>query len=186
MTLTASSYKILKRDSPAPAFSLPGVDGKTYSLADFKGKKVLLLIFMCNHCPYVVPKMDYFVELQRKYKDKGLQIVGINANDADNYPEDSFGKMKEYAERYGFNFPYLFDETQEVARAYGAECTPDPFLFDADMKLRYHGRFDDAHGKPHSEGKTSEMEDSIKQLLEGKEITVETLPSMGCNIKWKT
>jgi peroxiredoxin len=186
MTLTPSSYKLLVKGSKAPDFNLPGIDGKEYSLKDFKGKKAVLIIFMCNHCPYVVPKMDYLVELQDRYGPAGLQIVGINSNDAVNYPEDSFEKMKEYAERYGFNFPYLFDETQKIAKAYGAECTPDPFLFDGEMKLKYHGRFDDAHGKPHADGKTSEMEDAIKQVLEGKEVTVETLPSMGCNIKWKS
>src|SRR5262249_8704806 len=133
---------------------------------------------------YVQPKFPYFVELQKKYKD--LQVIGISANDASKYPEDSFVKMAEYARNNGFNFPYLYDETQQVARSYGAECTPDPFLFDSSLKLAYHGRFDDAHGKPHGQGKTAEMEDAIKQLLEGKEITVESLPSMGCNIKWKS
>jgi peroxiredoxin len=185
MTLTPSSYKVLGKGSQAPAFSLPGADGKNYSLEDFKGKKAVLLIFMCNHCPYVVPKMGYFVELQKKYGPEGLQIVAINSNDAENYPEDSPEKMKEYADKYNFNFPYLFDGGQETARGYGAECTPDPFLLDGELKLKYHGRFDDAHGKPHSEGKTSEMEDAIKQVLAGEEVTVESLPSMGCNIKWK-
>src|SRR4030095_13500064 len=124
------------------------------------------------------------VELQKKYGPK-LQVVGINSNDAENYPEDNFDKMKEYAKRYGFNFPYLYDDTQAVAKAYGAECTPDPFLFDSQMKMQYHGRFDDAHGKSHKEGKTAEMEEAIKQVLGGKDITVETLPSMGCNVKWR-
>ncbi len=185
MTLTYSSYKVLAKGSRAPDFSLKATDGKTYGLADFKGKKAILVIFMCNHCPYVVPKMDYFVELQERYEDEGLQVIAINSNDTVNYPEDSFDKMKEYAERYGFNFPYLFDETQETAKAYGAECTPDPFLLDSDLKLIYHGRFDDAHGKAHQKGKTSEMEDAIKQLIAGQEVTVESLPSCGCNIKWK-
>jgi len=183
MTLTYSSYKVLNKGSAAPDFSLKGTDGKNYSLADFKGKKAVLIIFMCNHCPYVVPKFGYFVELQKRYPD--LQVVGINSNDTDNYPEDSFEKMKEYARQHGFSFPYLIDETQEVARAYGAECTPDPFLFDSDLKLRYHGRFDDAHAKAHSEGRTSEMENAVRQVLAGEEVTVESLPSCGCNIKWK-
>ena len=182
MTLTASSYKVLTKGDAAPDFRLPGTDGKEHSLEEFKGK-ALLVIFMCNHCPYVVPKFSYFVELQKKYPD--LQLVAINSNDAANYPEDSMEKMKEYAEREGFNFPYLFDESQEVAKSYGAECTPDPYLFDSGHKLRYHGRFDDAHGQAHSDGKTSEMEDAIKQLLAGEEVTVQSLPSMGCNIKWK-
>lgn len=185
MTLTYSSYKVLGKNDDAPAFSLKGTDGKTYSASDFKGRKAVLVIFMCNHCPYVVPKFDYFVELQDKYGSEGLQIVAINSNDSDGYPEDSFDKMKEYAHKYKFNFPYLHDGTQEVAKAYGAECTPDPFLFDSKMKLKYHGRFDDAHGKGHYEGSTSEMEDAIKQVLLGEEVTVEKLPSCGCNIKWK-
>jgi peroxiredoxin len=185
MVLTSSSYKVLHKDSPAPDFELKGIDGKTHSLAEFRGKKALLVIFMCNHCPYVQPKMGYFVDLQERYGPKGLAVVGINSNDTAKYPEDSLGKMKEYSERFGFNFPYLIDKTQQVAKAYGAECTPDPFLFDGSFALAYHGRFDDAHGRPHPEGKTAEMEDAIKQLLEGKEVTVQPLPSMGCNIKWK-
>lgn len=185
MTLTASSYKLLHKGSPAPEFKLEGVDGKIHSLAEFKGKKGILIIFMCNHCPYVVPKMDYFVQLQEKYGSKGIQIIGINANDTVNYPEDSFEKMKDYAKKFKFNFPYLIDKTQKTARSYGAECTPDPFLFDGDFKMVYHGRFDEAHGKAHSEGKTAEIEDAIIQLLKGEDVTVQPLPSMGCSIKWK-
>ena len=185
MVLTASSYKVLNRGTPAPDFNLLGTDGRAYSLSNFKGKKLLLVIFMCNHCPYVQPKMDYFVELQTRYGAQGLQVVGINSNDVSKYPDDSLENMKRWAKEKKFNFPYLFDETQEVARAYGAECTPDPFLFDGSLTLAYHGRFDDAHGKSHSAAKSSEMEEAIKQMLEGKEITVETMPSMGRNIKWK-
>lgn len=185
MTLTPSSYKVLHRDSEAPGFKLPGVDGKEHSLEDLKGKRAVLIVFMCNHCPYVQPKFSYLVELQERYREQGLQIVGINANDTSRYPEDSFDRMKEYAERHGFNFPYLLDGDQEVAKAYGAECTPDPFLFDSGFRMKYHGRFDDAHARPHSAGTTSEMEDAIKQVLAGEEVTVESLPSMGCNIKWK-
>ncbi|MBI5227721.1 thioredoxin family protein [Candidatus Micrarchaeota archaeon] len=185
MALTLSSYRILNKDSTAPNFELFGVDGKTYTLASFKGEKALLIIFMCNHCPYVQPKMDYFVELQERYGKEGLQIVGINSNDAAKYPEDSFENMLKWAMEKKFNFPYLTDPTQEVAKKYDAQCTPDPYLFDNQLKLQYHGRFDDAHGKPHSEGKTSEMEDAIKQVLAGEKVAIETLPSMGCNIKWK-
>ncbi len=184
MVLTPSGYRILHKGSTAPDFKLRGIDGRDYSLESFSGRNALLVIFMCNHCPYVVPKMDYFVELQERYGPE-LAIVAINSNDAVNYPEDSFEKMKEYAARYNFNFPYLFDETQEVARAYGATCTPDPFLFDSSLKLQYHGRFDDAHGKSHQDATTSEMEDAIRQVLEGRQVTAETLPSMGCSIKWK-
>ncbi len=181
MTLTYSSYRKLGRGADAPQFILPGVDGKKHKLTDFE--KPVLIIFMCNHCPYVVPKFDYFSELADKYPE--IAVIGINSNDAKNYPEDSFEKMREYADKHNFKFTYLFDESQEVAKAYGAECTPDPFLFDKEHKLVYHGRFDDAHGKGHYEGNTSEMEDAIQQMLKADDITVETLPSCGCNIKWK-
>ena len=185
MTLTLSSYKVLNKESSAPDFELIGIDGKKYSLNEFKGKRALLIIFMCNHCPYVQPKMDYFVELQTAYGGQGLQIVAINSNDTKKHPDDSFENMKKWARDKKFNFPYLFDETQEVAKKYDAQCTPDPYLFDSEIKLQYHGRFDDAHGKPHREAKTREMEDAIMEVIRGAKVTVETLPSMGCNIKWK-
>lgn len=186
MVLTPSSYKVLRRGDGAPELSgLRGVDGREYSLSDFAGKKALLIIFMCNHCPYVIPKFGYFAELQKKYGEQGLQVVGINCNDPVNYPDDDFEHMQEIAKEHNFNFIYLIDETQDTARKYGAVCTPDPFLFDSEMKLAYHGRFDEAHGKAHEEGTTSEMEDAIGQVLAGEEVTVESLPSMGCNIKWK-
>lgn len=185
MVLTPSSYKVLHKGSPAPGFSLEGADGKKYSLSDFRGKKAVLLVFMCNHCPYVQPKMPYLAELQARYGPSGLQVVGINSNDFSAYPEDSPEKMGEYSERFGFGFPYLVDRTQEVAKAYGAVCTPDPFLLDSSLSLAYHGRFDDAHGKPHKEGKTAEAEEAIKQLLSGADVTVAPLPSMGCSIKWR-
>jgi len=185
MVLMPSSYKNLQRGSKAPDFSLEGIDGKEHRLSEIRGERATLIIFMCNHCPYVVPKFDYFVRLQSRYGPMGLSIIAINSNDAEKYPEDSLVKMKEYATRYGFNFPYLFDRMQDAARDYGASCTPDPFLFDKDLNLAYHGRFDDAHGKPHEEAKTAEMEEAIKEVLEGKKVTIESLPSMGCSIKWK-
>ncbi|MBI5223848.1 thioredoxin family protein [Candidatus Micrarchaeota archaeon] len=185
MVLTSSSYTVLSRGSIAPNFSLKGIDGNSYSLSDFASKKAILVIFMCNHCPYVQPKMDYFVDLQSRYGPSGLQIIGINSNDAEKYPEDNFEKMKEYAKKYGFNFPYLFDQTQQVAKSYGAVCTPDPFLLDSKHIVQYHGRFDDAHGKSHSKATTSEMEDALNAVLSASQVSVPSLPSMGCNIKWK-
>lgn len=166
-------------------FSLKGTDGKTYSLDSFKGKKALLIVFICNHCPYVVPKISWFIELQKKYQAKGLQIIGINSNDPKQYPEDSFEKMQKYSIDGKYNFAYLFDETQQTAKDYDAQCTPDLFLFNEKRELVYHGRIDDAHEKPHSSAKTNELEEAIIQLLNGKEITIQTLPSMGCSIKWK-
>ncbi|MFH1394138.1 MAG: thioredoxin family protein [Candidatus Micrarchaeota archaeon] len=185
MVLTPSSADALGNGDKAPDFILPGVDGKDYSISAFSGKKAVLVVFMCNHCPYVIPKLGYLVHLQEKYGPQGLQLIGINSNDPTDYPDDSFENMKVIAEQHKFNFPYLFDESQEVAKSYGATCTPDPFLFDRDLKLAFHGRFDDAHGKFHEDGRTSEMEDAIRQALAGREVEVPQEPSLGCSIKWK-
>jgi peroxiredoxin len=138
---------------------------------------------MCNHCPYVQPKFSYLKELQKKYEEN-LVIIGINTN-SEVVEEDSFENMKEYYKKFNFNFVYLDDSTQEVAKKYGAECTPDPFLFDAEQKLVYHGRFDDAHMQAHHRAKTKELEEAIEELIAGKEVTVKEEPSCGCNVKWK-
>ncbi len=185
MSLTPSNYSILKNGSAAPAFNLPGTDGKTHSLEEAKGAKAALVVFMCNHCPYVIPKMGYLKKLHGKYKVRGLAMFGINSNDTQAYGEDDLEHMKQVAKEQGFKFPYLLDETQGVARAYGAACTPDPFLFDSEMRLAYHGRIDDAHKQGHEKATTNELEEAIKQLLDGKQVTVKEEPSMGCNVKWK-
>ncbi len=178
MVLTYSKYK-LKRGDDAPNFELKGIDDKVHSLREFEGKPVLI-VFMCNHCPYVKPKFNYLNKLQSK-----IQVIGINSNDTEKYPEDSFEKMKEYSKKYGFEFLYLIDETQEVAKSYGAVCTPDPFLLDKKHKIAYHGRLDDAHGKPHEEATTAEIEDAINELYEKGKVSIASLPSCGCNIKFK-
>jgi len=183
MTLTYSKYNKLKKGDKAPEFSLKGTDGKIHSLEKFKGKN-LLIVFMCNHCPYVQPKFDYLNTLQEKYREL-LFVVGINSN-SEVVEEDSFENMKEYAQTGKFKFVYLDDPTQKTAKAFGAECTPDPFLFDSEQKLVYHGRFDDAHMYEHEEGNTAEIEEALQQLIEGKKITVKEEPSCGCNIKWKS
>lgn len=185
MVLVMSCYDILRKGEKAIDFSLKGIDGKSYSLGSFTNAKALLILFMCNHCPYVIPKMDYFVELQKKYGPEGLQIVAINPNDPTNYPSDNLEGMKKIAQEKGFNFPYLVDGSQEVAKKYGAICTPDPFLFNQKHELAYHGRVDDAHKMSHSYAKSSELEEAIKEVFTGKEVTVPTVPSMGCSIKWK-
>lgn len=185
MALTPSNYSKLPKGSNAPDFDLPGVDGKNYSPGSFKNKKALLVVFMCNHCPYVKPKMPYLKELYDRYESKGFAMAAINSNDTKAYGEDDFGHMERVAEEMGFRFPYLLDETQNVARAYGAACTPDSFLFDSNQRLAYHGRLDDAHGKPHSQAKTNELEEAIVQLLAGNSVTVKEEPSFGCNVKWK-
>ena len=181
MVLLESSYSKLQKGDTAPDCSLKATDGKTYSSASFKCKD-MLMIFMSNNCHDVQVKFKNIGENQEKFED-GVIVIGINANDPTTNPEDSFEKMKEYYEKEGFNFIYLQDETQETAKDYGAVCTPDPFLFDKDRKLVYHGRINDAHG-PDQEPTTKDMEDAITALLEGKELPKEE-PSMGCNVKWK-
>lgn len=183
MVLIGSDYDNIKHGDIAPDFSLPATDGKTYSLNDFKGAKALLVVFMCNHCPYVIPKIDELKRITADYKDKGLVVVGINPNDDENYPEDSFENMQKIVEKENINFIYLRDESQEVAKAYSAVCTPDPFLFDADFKLVFHSRIDNAHG---AEPVTKhELHQAIGQFLEKGSINLEENPSMGCSIKWK-
>ncbi|MBK8550383.1 MAG: thioredoxin family protein [Ignavibacteria bacterium] len=165
-------------------FSLKGIDGKLYSPADFKDKDILIIIFKCNHCPYVKAVMDRLVSFQKKYRDKKVQLIGINPNDAESYPEDSFDNMKLFAEKYKMNFPYLIDETQEVARKYDAVCTPDIYVYDIERKLRYRGRLDDSW-KDENKIMSKDLEHAVGLLLEGKEIDFEQIPSMGCSIKWK-
>jgi len=178
------SEEILKLGDKAPDFNLKGVDGNSYTLDSFKDAKALLIVFMCNHCPYVKPKIEEIKRLQGKYKDKGLIIVGINSNESENYPEDSFENMVNVSKEKNFNFYYLHDETQDTAKDYDAVCTPDPFLFDADRKLVYHGRLDDAMN-PDDVATKQEMDEVIGALLEGKEMDFPFRPSQGCSIKWK-
>ena len=146
MALTESKSAVL--NSLAPNFNLPGVDGKNHSLDSYEGAKALVVIFMCNHCPYVIATRDRMVNLQAEFKEKGVTFVGINSNDASNYPDDSFEKMGVMAAEIGMNFDYLFDETQEVAKAYGAVCTPDIFVFNKQRQLKYRGRIDDNWKEP--------------------------------------
>ena len=183
MVLTKSVGN-LKAGEKAIDFNLKGIDGKTYSLNNFKDAKALLIIFMCNHCPYVKAKQETIKNLQAKYKDKGLVIIGINSNESENYPEDNFDGMVETAKEKGFNFIYLHDETQEVGKAYGASCTPDPFLFDAEQKLVYHGRLNNAM-EPDQKPTEFDMDEAIDAVLEGKKPKHEFLFSIGCSIKWK-
>ncbi len=183
MVLTKSLGK-LKAGDKAPDFCLKGIDGKIYSLSDFKDSKCLLVIFMCNHCPYVKARIETIKNLQSKYKDKGLVVIGINSNDASDYPEDSFNGMIKTSNEKKFNFIYLHDETQGAAKAYGASCTPDPFLFDAGQKLVYHGRFDNAL-EPGQKAAEFDMDEAIAAVLSGKKPKHDFLYSIGCSIKWK-
>lgn len=168
----------------APDFSLPGIDGKTYTTASFDGKKALVMVFMCNHCPYVQACLDRLIALQQEFGPQGAQLVGINANDDENYPEDSFDNMKKCAAKKGHNFPYLRDESQEVAKAYGAVCTPDIFVYDEKRGLVYHGRIDDNWQDP-SKVTKRELAEALEALLRGGKPRSEQNPSIGCSIKWR-
>jgi peroxiredoxin len=174
----------LKVGDRAIPFNLPGVDDKEHSLDDYAGEKGVAVIFSCNHCPYVRAWEDRMVQIQADYLGRGVQLVAINANDESKYPDDSFPKMKERAREKRFNFPYLRDETQSVARAYGAERTPEVFLFDKDFILRYHGAIDDNYDDPKAV-KEHYLRKALDSMLAGKSIsTAETKP-VGCSIKWK-
>ncbi|MEK7672835.1 MAG: thioredoxin family protein [Patescibacteria group bacterium] len=173
----------LPMGSPIIDFSLKGIDGRVYSLNDFADAQSIVVVFMCNHCPYVQAVWSRLVALQEKYKNDGVQFVGINANINPKYEEDSFENMKKYFEMYKMNFPYLADEGQNVAREYQAQCTPDIYVFDAGRKLAYHGRLDDSW-KDESKVTKKELDQAIGLILAGKKIEEKQNPSMGCSIKW--
>lgn len=168
----------------APDFSLPGVDGKTWSLSDFDQAKLLIVVFSCNHCPFVIGSEDRMNELYQKYQPKGVEMIAINSNEQENHPTDSFDHMVERAKEKGFQFPYVRDASQEVAKAYGALRTPHFYVFDAERKLRYTGRMDDNPRNPGQET-THELADALDALLEGKEPPVALTNPIGCNVKWK-
>lgn len=183
MVRTAST--MLPLGTEAPAFSLPDYDGKLVSSEEYRGKRGLLVMFMCNHCPYVKHVAPELARLADDYSAKGVGIVGISSNDVANYPDDSPEKMKEEAAEQGYHFPYLYDETQAVAGAYHAACTPDFFLFDSDLKLVYRGQLDDTRPKEGSTPNGSDLRAALEALLAGEPMPEPQKPSIGCNIKWK-
>jgi len=168
----------------APDFKLPGVDGKQYSLANFKDAKFLVVVFSCNHCPYVVGSEARILRFAADYAPRGVKMVAINSNETENHPMDSFELMITRAKEKNFPFPYLRDEPQEVALAYGALRTPHFYVFDADRKLRYTGRMDD-NPKVEANAKTHELRDAMDALLAGKKPPIEQTNPLGCNVKWK-
>ena len=174
----------LRIGDKAIPFDLPGVDDKNHALSDYDDKPIVAVIFSCNHCPYVRAWEDRMIQIQADYADKGVQLIAINANDVKKYPADSFENMKIRAAEKGFNFPYLYDASQEVPRAYGATRTPEVFLFDADRRLRYHGAIDDNFENPHAV-RQHYLRDAIEALLAGEEPAVDWTPPVGCTIKWK-
>jgi peroxiredoxin len=169
---------------PAPDFRLQNVDGKTLTLDDVRGKNGLLVMFICNHCPYVKAVRDRLIRDARELKEHGINSVAIMSNDPTDYPEDSFDNMKRVAAELNFPFPYLYDETQTVARAYGAVCTPDFFGYNKDLKLQYRGRLDASRKDPVQDARRDLFE-AMKQVAETGLGPKDQVPSMGCSIKWK-
>ena len=167
----------------APDFSLRGVDGKSYNLNNFRGKRFLIVVFMCNHCPYVQGSIERLKAIQSDYGIKGVQVIGINSNDEINYPDDSFAKMVEMAKIKKLDFPYLRDEDQHIAAAYGAQCTPEAFVLDGERKLRYHGRIDDSP-KDESNATVTDLRNAVDALVHGRKVDIELAPAIGCSIKW--
>ncbi len=176
---------MLELGTPAPEFTLPDVRGNQVSLSDFGDSAGLLVVFMCNHCPYVKHIRTELAAFARGYASKGLAVVGINSNDVANYPDDSPEKMAEEIEQVGYTFPYLYDEDQEVAKAYRAACTPDFFLFDKARKLVYRGQFDASRPGNNVPVTGSDLRKAVDTLLAGGSIPGDQTPSLGCNIKWK-
>lgn len=184
MSLTPST--MLPLGTAAPDFHLPDTNGKTVSLADFKHAPALVVVFMCNHCPYVKLIREGLAKFGRDCHAQGVAMVGINANNAAGYPADSPAKMKEEVAAFGYTFPYLFDESQSVAKAYRAACTPDFFLFDKHHKLAYRGQFDDARLGNGVTVTGKDLRAALDAVLSGKTVSPNQKPSMGCNIKWKS
>jgi peroxiredoxin len=184
MALTPST--MLPLGTTAPDFQLPDTNGKLVSPADFKGAPVLLVIFMCNHCPYVIHIRAGLAQLARDYAPKHAAIVGINSNDVENYPDDSPAKMKAEVKSAGYIFPYLYDETQAVAKNYHAACTPDIFLFDKNQKLVYRGQFDDSRPGNGIPVTGKDLRAALDAVLAGKSVSPNQKASIGCNIKWKS
>lgn len=183
--MSATLSTMLEIGTKAPSFELQDTDGSKVSLNDLQFDKGVLVMFICNHCPYVKHLNEGLVEFANEYKQKGIECIAISSNDVENYPQDSPELMKELSEKHIFPFPYLYDETQEVAKAYKAACTPDFFLFDRDLKLFYRGQFDDSrpgNGKPVT---GNDMRAAANSLIEGEQNFEPQIPSMGCNIKWK-
>ncbi|MFC6836116.1 thioredoxin family protein [Halomarina ordinaria] len=185
MTLEESTQE-LERGDEAPAFTLPGTDGEDHSLEDFADHEALLLMFTCNHCPYAQAKFDLLNDLAEEYDE--VAVVGINSNDAEEYPEDSFDRMVDLVEDGTVRYDaYLRDESQEVARTYGAVCTPDPYLFAREgdaFELAYHGRLDDALN-PDDEPTECYVREAIESVLAGERVDLAFMPSQGCSIKWR-
>ena len=181
----AVTSTMLPLGTRAPDFRLPDPSGRVWARDDFAGAPALLVMFLCNHCPYVRHIRDALASATREYQERGVAVVGINSNDIAAYPDDAPERMEEEARAVGYEFPYLFDETQEVASAYRAACTPDFFVFDGGRRLVYRGQFDDSRPANRRNVTGADLRAAIDAVLTGRAVTLEQQPSMGCNIKWK-
>jgi len=183
--MAAVNSTMLPLGTKAPPFSLPDPQGRQVSLSDFQSAPALVVGFLCNHCPYVKHIRGGFAQFARDYLPRGVAVVGISSNDVGHYPADSPAKMAEEARSAGYIFPYLYDETQEVAKAYRAACTPDFYLFDRDQKLAYRGQFDDSRPGQNVPVTGRDLREALEAVLAAKPVAVHQKPSIGCNIKWK-
>jgi len=174
----------LEHGMPCPDFELEGVDGKTWRRDDFTASRVLVVLFLCNHCPYVQAVEDRIIALRKELEGRSVQMVGICSNDPTDYPDDAPDKLAERWRAKGYGFPYLVDATQQVARAFGAVCTPDIYVYGPDRTLAYHGRIDDDWKNPERVTRR-ELAEAIESLLEGRRPPAEQKPTIGCSIKWK-
>jgi peroxiredoxin len=184
MSVSTQNAALRINDQMPKLQNLPGVDGKKYSDGDFADHKILVVVFSCNHCPYVQAYEERMIALQRDFMAKGVQLVAINSNDTNNYPEDDFGHMVERAKQKNFNFPYLRDDDQKTAEGFGATHTPQFFVFDEKRKLRYSGKMDDNWQEP-QKVKEAYLRDCLEALLAGKDVNVPETFSIGCTIKWR-
>jgi len=178
--------KMMPLGTRAPEFTLPDtVSGKNLSLKDLKGEHATVIMFICNHCPFVKHIESELVRLGKDYPAKGVSLIAISANDVENYPQDSPEKMKLLAKTLGYNFPYLYDESQQVAKSYDAACTPDFYVFDKELNCVYRGQLDDSRPGNNEQVTGSDLRGAINHLLVGEQVSSNQKPSVGCNIKWK-
>lgn len=176
---------MLDLGTSAPYFSLPDTSGKLCSFDDYPNAKAFLVMFICNHCPYVIHVRKGIVDLAKDFQKQGIAVFAINSNDVESYPEDSPENMKDFAQKYHYTFPYLFDSTQDVAKSFKAACTPDFFLFDANKKLIYRGQMDGSRPSNSIPNDGIDLRNAIANLFANRPISSDQKPSIGCNIKWK-
>lgn len=183
--MAATESTMMELGTPAPHFNLPDPNGNDHSMAEFADAPVLVVMFICNHCPFVKHLANGLAEFAREYQEKGVAVVAISSNDVEKYPDDAPSKMAAEAAARGYVFPYLFDESQEVAKAYKASCTPDFFVFDRNRRLAYRGQFDDSRPNNGTPVTGADLRKACDALLNGEAVSENQKPSIGCNIKWK-